>query len=366
MSGQNEQDKKPVAIVAKVDGLIDEIVANFIEESIHNAEKEEALVLVLQVNSQNVILSEGRFQQLLDTINNSDVPVASWVGPSGARATGKVADLVLHTLPIGISPGAGIGKTKIDARERNCWMRISCDDIADGLNELQTKIVNYNEVIERDEQRNLNLAGTNSFEASDLFLASPTLGDMLIQLPNFETKEVKADEDCTGEECLIRLEPVSQVRFTRLSYLDQALHTVASPPVAYLLFSFGLALIVLEYFTAGIGISGVIGAISFILGTYGLVALPTNLWAVILLLVGIFGYVIDIQTGVLRFWTLIGTASFTVGSIFLFDLGLSWLILLIGIASMFGGMGFALPILVRSRFTAPSLNNERVAMSGAD
>ena len=68
------------------------------------------------------------------------------------------------------------------------------------------------------------------------------------------------------------------------------MHTVASPPVAYLLFVIGLALIVFELFTAGVGVAGVVGAGAFVLGCYGLAVLPTNPVGVALLLFAMFGY----------------------------------------------------------------------------
>ncbi len=313
-----------LAIVAKVDGLIDGIVADFIEESIQNAEKENALILVLQINSPNVVISASRFEQLRQSLINAPLPIASWVGPSGARATGKVAELISLTNPVGMAPGARIGNT-------------------DSYPGLENRTVGYTESLE---------LGIVNFE-------TPTIGDLLIQIEGFESKEVLADEDCVID-CLIRLEPVSRVRFTRLSFLDQAFHAIASPPIAYLLFGFGLALIVLEYYTAGVGISGVIGASAFLFGTYGLIVLPTNFWACLLLILGIFGFAIDVQTGVPRVWTLIGIGAYLTGSLFLYHSGisLSWILLLIGPGGMALTMIGALPALVRSRFTTPTIGRE--------
>ena len=58
-----------------------------------------------------------------------------------------------------------------------------------------------------------------------------------------------------------RCDTIATVRFSKLSLVDQLFHTVASPPVAYLLLLIGLALLVFEFFTAGVGIAGVVGAV---------------------------------------------------------------------------------------------------------
>ena len=91
----------------------------------------------------------------------------------------------------------------------------------------------------------------------------------MLELPGFET-----EIDASGDEPL-RV-PVSRVRFTKLSLLDQFMHVAASPAVAYLLFLVGAGLLVFELYTAGVGIAGGIGAITFLLGCYGLVALPAR------------------------------------------------------------------------------------------
>ena len=57
-----------------------------------------------------------------------------------------------------------------------------------------------------------------------------------------------------------RLEPITQVQFSQLSLVDQLFHTVASPAVAYLLFAVGMALLIFDLFTAGVGVAGVVGA----------------------------------------------------------------------------------------------------------
>src|SRR3546814_10586941 len=113
------------------------------------------------------------------------------------------------------------------------------------------------------------------------------------------------------------------------------MHTVSGPPVAYLLFVIGLALILFELFTAGVGVAGMVGAGALVLGCYGLAALPTNPLGIALLLVAMVGYGIDVQTGVPRVWTGIATVAFVAGSVVLYDgVSPSWVTLLIGIVGL--------------------------------
>jgi membrane-bound serine protease (ClpP class) len=154
-------------------------------------------------------------------------------------------------------------------------------------------------------------------------------------------------------------EPVTQARFAQLPLGGQLMHTVSSPPVAYLLFVIGLALIVFELFTAGVGVAGMVGAGAFVLGAYGLAALPTNPVGVGLLLFAVLGYAIDVQTGVPRAWSVIATVAFTVGSLVLYaGLSLSWITLLVAIAGMALAMVGGMPAMVRTRFSTPTIGRE--------
>lgn len=66
----------------------------------------------------------------------------------------------------------------------------------------------------------------------------------------------------SGDE-LIR--EAATTRFFKLGLMERLLHTAASPPVTFLLFIIGLALLIFEFFTAGIGIAGVVGAVCVVL-----------------------------------------------------------------------------------------------------
>ena len=134
---------------------------------------------------------------------------------------------------------------------------------------------------------------------------------------------------------------------------------MASPAVAYLLLVVGLGLLVFEFFTAGVGIAGVLGAGCFLFSTYGLYVLPTRWWGILLLVIAFLGYSIDIQAGVPRTWTAIGTGSLIFGSIFLFDgTPLSWITLVVGIVGTFAGMAAGMPAMERTRFSSPTIGRE--------
>ncbi len=154
------------------------------------------------------------------------------------------------------------------------------------------------------------------------------------------------------------------VRFSKLSLIDQLFHTVASPAVTYLLFLIGMALLIFEFFTAGVGVAGVVGAGCVVLACTGLAALPARGWAVGLLVAAMVAFAVDVQVGVPRFWTGVGTVLTVVGSFFLFEplpgttLRPSWITLIAGIGGVLLAFVVGMPSMVRTRFATPTIGRE--------
>ncbi len=157
-------------------------------------------------------------------------------------------------------------------------------------------------------------------------------------------------------------------RFFKLGLVPRFFHTVASPPVAYLLFVIGAALLVFEFFTAGVGVAGVIGVFCLVFGCYGFGVLPIRGWALGLLVAAIAALAIDVQVGVPRFWTGVGLLAFTGASVWLYrdGIGLSWVTLAAGIGGMALAFVVGMPSMVRTRFATPTIGRDwMVGATGA-
>src|SRR5260221_2474201 len=115
-----------------------------------------------------------------------------------------------------------------------------------------------------------------------------------------------------------RRQPNQEVVFNRLGLGDSLLHRLISPSIAYFLIVVGLALIVFEFYTASIGLAGLVGALCVIGAFVGFSHLPVHWWAFGLLLLSVLGFTIDVQAGGLGPWTLIGVVSLLAGSWWLY------------------------------------------------
>ncbi|MSO87699.1 MAG: hypothetical protein EXQ71_09300 [Acidimicrobiia bacterium] len=327
----NAQDAEPTAAepgvvsVIEVSGLIDNILVDFISTQIDKAQRDDAIALVLQLNSGGAVVSDARLEELVARIRASTVPVDVWVGPSGSQARGGATDLLAAARNVGVAPGSRVEITPALLGPDGLGGDAAVGDTLNARDAVAVGVADN---------------------------AAPTIGAFLLDLDGFETKVV-------GEGRDRRREPVTQARFAQLPLTSQLLHTVASPPVAYLLFLIGLALIIFELFTAGIGVAGMVGASCLLLGSYGLAALPTNPVGIGLLLVAMIGFTIDVQTGVPRFWSGVGLVCLTAGSLLLYNgLSLSWLTVAVAVAGVTIAMIGGMPAMIRTRFSTPTIGRE--------
>ncbi len=322
-------DEHLVIDVVEVDGLLDPVLLEVMTDVLEGVDPAETIALVFQVDSRGSVVSDDEVVAVAELIMGSPVPVSFWVGPSGSRALGAVAQLAGLADDVGIAPGARFGDlgdpvAPVERFGRPFGLPPDTDLVDD--------TVGYDEAVERGLAR-----------------SSPVLLEHLRGIPGFEG----AAADGSGTA------PVVRTRFHKPGLVDQLFHTAASPPVAYLLFLVGAGLLVFELYTAGVGIAGVIGAGSFLLGCYGLAVLPTRWWAIALLVVAMFGYAVDIQTGVPRVWTVIATASLVVGSVALYDgVGMSWITLGVGLVGTITAMAAGMPAMVRTRFSTPTIGRD--------
>jgi len=318
-------DDRDHVLVVEVDGLIDPVLADLVDDQVAAADEGCALALVLQFDSGGAVVSDGELDDLVATVADSPTPVGVWIGPSGSKATDGAVRLVAAADLTGIAPGSSIEVTPALLEAR-------------GVDATDLGTVDIGDRVGAERAVELDLVDNDA----------PTILEYVVQLDGFETEVVDGQR-----------RPVTDVTFGGLSIVGQLMHTVASPAVAYLLFAIGLALLLFELFTAGVGIAGMVGAGSLVLGCYGLAVLPTRPVGVALLLFAMFGYGIDVQTGVPRVWTGIATVSFVLGSLLLFDgVSVSWVTLLIAFVGITLAMVAGMPTMVRSRFSTPTIGRD--------
>ncbi len=344
--------------VLQVSGLFDPILIDEIRAAIDRADEGGAQALILQINSNGTVVSDDEIEDLLVDVAEAPVPVAIWVGPTGARFYGTAAQLLGVADATGMSPGARVGYTGTLLSPGDVEIEFSGaaqDALRNGslgLSEARALSV-FTEIT--DEGVPTIASMVQVLDGRTVIVgAGSSAGELTL-----ETTEFVVLENGQG-----RNDTTAVVRFSKLSLVDQLFHTVASPPVAYLLLLTGLALLVFEFFTAGVGVAGVVGAICLILACTGLAVLPTRTWALVAIIIAMLAFAVDVQVGIPRFWTGVGLLLTVVGSWFLFEnlpgttLRPSWITLIAGVGGIALTFIVGMPNMVRTRFATPTIGRE--------
>jgi membrane-bound serine protease (ClpP class) len=344
--------------VLQVSGLFDGIVVNAIDQAIEQAEANGSQALILQINSRGAVVPASEMQQLVQRVAQSPVPIGIWVGPSrSSRLYGTPAQLMGVADVTAMVSGSRVGHTgtlfTIDTEGG------SSVDFGAAASRLRNGSLSFQEA---------RALGALRLDTPDVGV--PTIRSMVLAMDGVQIDRIAPDgvvlntvSEGVNDEGGVELR-ATLVRFSKLGLVDQMMHTMASPPVAYLMVLIGLALLVFEFFTAGVGVAGVVGAVCTFFGCFGLAELPTRWWAISLIVAAMLAFAIDVQVGIPRFWTGVGIVFVILGSWFLFEplpgtsLRVGWIPLVVGIGGVMLTFITGMPSMVRTRFATPTIGRE--------
>lgn len=338
----------PVDVV-EVSGLIDRITADSISTSLTRSEGNGAQAVILQVNTRGAVISRDAMAAVLSGIKNSKIPVAVWVGPSGSRLYGLPAQMVAVADVAAMAPGTRIGRSgtllTVDGEQVSFG---GADDM------LRTGTLGF---LEAREQKVLRFASDDR--------GVPVLRNMLLAMDGLTVKGRTLDTvyDTVGGSGQVD-RAATTTRFFKLGLVPRLFHTVSSPASSYLLATIGLALLIFEFFTAGVGVAGLVGAVCVLLGFMGFGALPMNGISVALFVAAFLAFAVDVQVGLPRFWTAAGMVLYVVSSLTMFrpidgqSLRPGWFSLVVCIGGVALTYVAGMPSMTRTRFATPTIGRE--------
>ena len=345
-----------VTVVVEVSGLIDPIVASYIKRQLVTATGLHAVGVVLQIDSAGTTLTDDELVELLDSVRLAHVPMGVWVGPSGAQALGGAAHLVTTADFAAIAPGGRLGEfTAVEGLVH-----------AHGSDPHRFGIASSGDVHSHDGDGRHSGTSVRYYDADTAMGAglthstAPVIGEFLFAMSD-EGLLPPISQNITGDDGVVRRAPADDVvvSFVKLPPLDGLFHTAASPAVAYLLLLAALSLLLLDFYTGGIGVAAIVAAACGLLAAFGLGTLDIRPWALALLIAGFVAFAVDVQTGVPRFWTAAGGVAVLAGSLTLFGQhSTSWIPLLVGLVGVGVFMLSGLPALVRTRYGTATVGRD--------
>ncbi len=292
-------------------GVIDPVMAGFIDRGISQAESDGAQCAVIELDTPGGL--DTAMRAIVQRFMAAHVPVVVYVAPAGARAASAGVFITLAANIAAMAPATDIGAAHP--------VSITGGTISGTMGE---KVVNeaasYIRTIAQTRGRNpdwaqkavresVSLTAQEALAQGVIDVIAPTTTDLLRQLDGRTVKTA------TGAVTLHTAG--ATVHQIGMSFPEQFMHTLIDPNIAYLLFTLGIWGIIAEFFHPGMYIPGLTGAILLILGFIAFGSLPVNWGGVALIVLGVILFILDIKvTGFVL--SILGAISFILGSLLLF------------------------------------------------
>jgi membrane-bound serine protease (ClpP class) len=306
------------ALVVDIEGGIGPAVTIYIEEGLAAARAAGDAMLVLRMNTPGGLDSSTR--DIIRQILASDIPVATWVAPSGARAASAGTYILYASHVAAMAPSTNLGAaTPVqmggmgggdDDGETAMTRKVVNDAVAfiRGLAELRDRNADWAEAAVR-EAASLTASAAIEQNVAD-FIATNMRGvidganGLVVSLP-----QGRVTLETTGA-AIVEFQP---------RFMTRVLNVITNPNIAYILMLIGIYGLIFEFANPGIIFSGVIGAICLVLGLFALNLLPINYAAFALVGIGIALMVAEAFSPSFGILGIGGAIAFALGSLMIFD-----------------------------------------------
>ncbi len=373
-----------------LDGAVGPASVDLVIRAIEDAGAADAEALVIRMDTPGGL--DKSMRDLVKAILASEIPVVTYVSPSGARAAsaGTYIAYASHiaamapatnigsSTPVSIAPqqqpprspspfrpappaedGQGAqdgqegqdsaeGAEDGDAKAQKPAGREAAPPPADAMTrkvvndavaylqslaELRGRNVDWAEKTVRDGE---NLRASAALEQNVIDLVVPNLAVLLEELDGREVEVGDAVHTLATAE--------AELVIVETDWRHELLSVITDPSIAYGLLIIGVYLLMLEFYNPGTFFPAVTGIICLLLGAYGLQMLPVNYAGLALIAVGIGMLILEVMTPTYGVLGVGGVIAFVIGSIILVDSDLPGyqlpIAIIAGFAAATGGVAF--------------------------
>ncbi|OBU29364.1 nodulation protein NfeD [Photobacterium kishitanii] len=339
--------------VINIKGGIGPAVSDYVTREITEAQKNNAAMIILEMDTPGGL--DTSMRQIIQAITVSTVPVATWVGPSGARAASAGTYILFASHIAAMAPGTNLGaatpvslgggkpKSNPFSSEKEDKPQPSSEsppspkdkapsDIAEeavpasNKTSMEKKVINdaaaYIQSLAKLHGRNAQWAEKAVRQAASLDAEQALKQNVIDFIANDINQVVKQSNNTmvklNGVETPVELNNVTYVEREQ-DWRFKLLSVLTNPNVAYILMLLGMYGLLLEFYSPGVGLAGVLGGICLVLAMYSLQMLPISYAGLALLVLGIMLMVAEAFSPSFGVLGLGGIVAFVVGSIMLMD-----------------------------------------------
>jgi membrane-bound serine protease (ClpP class) len=310
-----EHPKNGVVIDLNLNGEVEPILANYIDEGLADAARRHADLVLITMDTPGGL--SDSMKDMIQRILVSPVPVAVYVSPTGSRGASAGFYILLSADIAAMAPGTHAGAAS---------PVLAIGGYVPQIDEVLRKKINQDAMaflrsFTERRGRNPELA-EKAITESKAFTEKEMLDGKMIDLIANSPEDLLRQLDgrtitrFDGTKVTLSLKNVSHAPF-ELSSRQKFLSRIVQPDVVFVLLILGVLGLYTEFTHPGVVAPGVIGGICFILALYALNFLPVNLAGLFLIALALAFFIIEAKMpshGVLAAG---GVVSMFLGAIFL-------------------------------------------------
>ena len=308
-------------LVASYSGVINPAAAEYMAGAVAAAARRRCGALVIELDTPGGL--DLSMRDIVKAILASEVPVIVYVAPAGARSASAGVFITMAAHVAAMAPGTNIGAAHPvqiggmpsvpgkDKEEKK-------DDVMEG------KVVNdaaaYLQAIAGRRGRNIQWAFEGVTKSTSI-VSSAAVREHVVDLEAKSLDELLAAVD--GRELAdfkghpLRTKGAKVVRFD-MTGRQKLLAAVADPNIAMILMTLGVSGLLIELYSPGLILPGIVGVISLIMAFYSFQTLSASFAGVLLIMLGFVLYVLELKVHSYGLLAVTATASILFGTLMLF------------------------------------------------
>ncbi len=316
ISSHVSAQSRPVVYILSINEAIGPATVDYIDRGITTAEKQRASLIVLQLDTPGGL--EKSMRLIVSRILHSQVPTATFVAPSGARAASAGTFIVYASQIAAMAPGTNIGAaTPVSLgpgkeNERLDPEEIKAKNDASAYIRSLAQIRNRNSLWGQEAvNKGLSLSANEALALNVINVIADDIDQLLAKI-NGKKIEISGRQ---GTLNLVNAQKITIFPDWRTRFLA----LITDPNIAYILLLVGFYGLLFEFINPGLVLPGVTGLIALLLAFYAFQLLPTHYAGVALLVVGMMFMIAEVFLPSFGALGLGGLIAFIIGSILLFD-----------------------------------------------
>jgi len=315
------------AILLDVKGAMGPATKDYILRGLETAKEKKATLVVLRLDTPGGLDSSMR--EINKAILASDIPVATFVAPSGARAASAGTFILYASHIAAMAPGTNLGAAspvnigggmlpnpgqgegnKQDQNASTLEKKVTFDAIAyiRSLAELRNRNVDF---AENAVKNAYSLPAEEALKLHVIDFLASDIPDLLHQI-NGKTVKVQNRLETLQTQDLT-------VETLNSNWREQILTVITDPNIAYILLLLGIYGIFFEFANPGFILPGVVGAIAILLALYAFQLLPINFAGFALLFLGLIFMILEAFITSFGILGIGGVIAFAAGSLLLLN-----------------------------------------------